>query len=485
MEQTRQIMDVIKNIIKSRLFIVTTLVIITLIATWLLINSVFLTPAQKPLTISTTGLGSSNLPSLSGKNLLHYNGLSFIKTDLSTGQSSNLSNIFIPGVTSVFWASDKGAVVTVDRLRPNTALDKYYQLNVANPYMYDYPNRDFPWFIDFSNNTITPIEEVSVGGRVFSYDEERKLLYFLSATPLGENDYADDVPIAIGKPLVAWSIADKKVVSQTPMPDSSIVNSITQCSDYEVCVTTINYSTNDSKILGLKDNTLKELYKSQNKILPTNNPALFAINDTSKSGYTSEDSENAHDNLVSDISFFDIKSNSLTKEKLSLKGSTDFVVLYKPDDINVYASFNDTEIKSLHQAPSAAGNLAVASTVSTTETGLFLLHPLSFSSDIAGAIAFGSSQSHVYYVGDGKLATIPPADGVESVVKSCTDKNAGSYFTYTKENSLYSLYIPFSDSYQKTISELNKCLFSNADRVYGYNFKVSGIDSATGKIITN
>lgn len=485
-ENPNPALETLKEIARNRLFRLLVIVGVILIALWLFISSIFLTPAQKPQTITDLGLSPNNYPSLSGKNLLYYNGLSFIKTDLSDGKSKSLSNVFLPGVTSVLWAGEDGAIVTVDQLKPYTSLDKYYQINMSDRYSHDYPNKDFPWYVDFSSNTVTPVEDISVSGRDFSYNSKDKLLYFLSSTPIGDNDYEDDTPIAIGKVLVVWSVTDKKVTEQISLFDNSEVRSLSQCDGYAVCIATLNHTNNESKLFGMNGNSINELYSTKNTLSQTNNPSLFAIIDTSKSGETSEDMENAQDKIVSEITLFNTRDKTITNPGLTLHGSTDLVVLYKQNDITVYANYADNELKSLYQSTSVAGNLAVSSSVSSVDkNGIFHLYPSSFSNDIAGAIAFASSKPTTYYIGDGKLAGTPPKNDADSLVGSCVSKQKGSSYNYLEKGNLFSIFLQFDQDYQKNVLSLNDCLFKDASKTYNYNFKVSGTDPSTGKIIIN
>lgn len=437
------------------------------------------------ITAEATNLNAkSNVPYLSGNYLYSYNGMDFVKTQLSdTSRKTVLaSGIKLPSIETAVWAGDDGVFLKFESSAYINSLP-YRQLLSEGRSFDEYSQPNF-WYLRFSDSSLHLVEAVSPDGSQTAYSTAKKTLYYIPNTD-GEEGGSSNASIS------AFSTASltKEIVSNDIGYAASQVRGLSTCTVRSAVVcANINDTPTHSLLKGFSASGDPETFLDiKGILLPTNDPEIMG-------GVRSEvDSgrEDASNTLT--LTLHNLSSGKATKTNTRLYSQNGVLSLYGNGDFYMLGS-SISDSKTSTQL--ILGGKNVLGQTRASSENLKLDQKTTFEHTVVNAISFGNDQSsmfadennQVYFTKNQspnyRLNSSSEKDA-KAAVEACT-KQLSFQSEYFSESRTFKVYIVDDKDFDSHIKAFSTCVDSSQGRnLYDYNFYFGGVSATSGRITTD
>lgn len=451
----------------------------------IVITILFNIPTSRPLQIRNIDLPGRSFARQDGKFLRYFNGLAFVKTNLQDTSSTIISKgMLLPSITQVYFVDDKGALVSFEGTRIYSSRLAKYNDSMHLDYFEKEAWSNLLWYVNFSTGDITPVEGNAPSTPQTVVGSNRTSIFYVAKQEQqNDSNYNDDDQESPRFSLFSLDTTTQQRTVLAALPEKTdAVLSVARCHDAGVCV--ISYANDSYNLLAYKDKKLISILTTKDTILPTNDLKKFVIvkgfvdyND--HGGDTPEDST-----VVSKATAYEY---DISTKKTSVLGAgvgeaSHVFPLVGTSSLSLYSVNNSSELSIYHQTPS----LLFLPTVSTTAVAILgekiPVEVRDYAYD-TGEMLLATKDNSVQYVGRGSIPP-KPAEPPTNLVNTCATQYK-SEAAYTAISSLYTLYIPYTDSFESTVDQLSKCLLRTPNSTFGYMFQVMGTDPDSGRIVTD
>lgn len=475
----------IKNKRRAAIIIAVAVVVIIIIAILLIVRPGQVTNPDYKL--YRTGFNATqNFTYINGSDLYAYNGAGFYKVDLNDSDSgvSVLNNgIRLPAPSHVYWANDKGAMLTFKESFYRTKVEDV--LRTKGQDIND-TTKAFAWYLDFATGNLKLVAAQPIDAASVSYSEASDGFYYM---PINSTEA---VFYSIAKDTN--SIAARNVL----LTDISYA---TQCqTDSQRFCLIARDATNPQtqKLFGI-DNSgkLNVILDSEGRLFPTNNPALYISSpqgNKTASDPRKDDGEQA-DFRNSPAYLEDISAKDKHSLSFDISGIGNLFTLFTPtntfyafdtsSDANAtseggklsyrFGSIDSSGNASSKQFPiqyadGSAYTGQVISIVPGTETMLL--------TDINGQQALFSQNAN-------SSVTAVAQQDVQNIIQECTTRSIQSS-QYFESSHMFRIYVIDDANFAPTIKAFSNCLAKSSKSAFvGYTYQFAGVSPENGRTTTD
>jgi hypothetical protein len=480
------ILDYLKNNPKQARVIKNVGVILLLLLLFSILANI---QTSRPFVLQKTPLNASTFATLQGDDLRYFNGLVFLKTNTTTQKTTVISKgLRLPTIESLYFLGDNGALAVFSGNFYATPLESY----IDNLHLNDIDSQTLSgilWYINFGNGSVQPVATHAPDRDAFYYNPSSKVAYYIAPELAGE-ETGEENPIVSKAQRVLYTIANP---SESPQAVAALPTAgeagryIQPCTSHTLCVITSGVDTKH-QLYTLDDNKFKKLLETNGFILPTGSTDMFV-----KAVITPGEARQIDDlSMTNDSTQFISYDISTSKERVldaPQKGVVGVFALAQNKAVSIIGNINSLSRITIHDASTFIGlSKTTLSTDTASQTILPNNHVLSspysvsYDLDAKQMLSLDNNESYIY-AGQHSIPT-KNQTSPSSIVETCVKRYNGSS-TYTEKAALYTLYIPYSDTFSSTTAGVADCLFKEPSNSYGYIFDIKGIDPVTGKIATS
>lgn len=448
--------------------------------------------------ISTELDDSLNYAYLSSEYLYFYNGNSFLKKSLETGEEQTLSSgQYLPAISSLNWVGEEGVLL-------NFSSGFYYSevesILRSKGKRINSGTKDLTWYLDFSTAKLSLVGNLEVTNNLSFYNKDEQKLYFISPQENLAEDNTDS-----GYQLNSYALQDGKTLIEAPSLQASGIKSLVECPDAirqsaSFCLISLNREDeSQEKLFSYSQNKLSEVYASKNVLKATSNPNYYiSIEDKDsidrkqttdqgdlegaglfgkgilinlKDGVNSESSLGVDLNSGGTAFYLSPENNFLLIDNLlsgkETKDGKPFV--YASGEINGQkSSFKKYKAKSVGQK---FDSLFIKSHGYSSNGDILM-------SDFEGKMTLISNNKNKV-----SLSSVEQSE-VSSSLNSCKKTSNISDIQYFDTSKQFKIFWEDNDNLQANIKVFGKCLDDSRINLYGYNIRYGVVDEDTGKIVS-
>lgn len=415
--------------------------------------------------------------------LYSFNGIGFMKTDITSGETKTLlSGLRVPTIGNIWWAGDEGALVTFSGSLYGTQV---YDRLIQDPSSLNYSVfSQYVWYIDFSAKTISLVSTIPLYQNIAYYNSRQHLFYYVTEA------YSEDDPVTNPDQQSEPDEEQKQIRTYTFNPKSatsslisidmplSFIGTVAPCDDTGFCLIGMSGDKKQS-IIQLKGGAYTTVYSNSDAqyIIPTNNQDVFYLaypTDTSTDGDYSDDPKPFR------LSYW---------EKSSGKVSDTNILTPTADTLSIMHGLESTEV--IYPEP---GTQVAQSSTSIIGLRSVITKTIDPKIEAGEVISYGTTNSALALVsnmnGDFSLLSLEPPklphDSEESIASSISAcLSQGSNILAVKnpqDSSNYLLSIPVStDDSTTSLDLLSDCLMKRPKQVFGITFTITESVSNTAR----
>lgn len=231
-----------------------------------------------------TGLNASrSFATLSGSKLFAYNGLAFFTID--TAQNNKLDILSRPGKLpapdNVYWADDKGALMTFKASFISTTVEAALQAKGLE--VNDETSR-YTWYFNFKDSSLNLAYPGPISSGLAVYSQADGGFYFTSddsaMLDLVTADNNQSVPVTYK--LYFYKLATKTLSTVNESLGVTTIEYMAECriGDQRLCLAARSIDNSKLGLYGVNTTgRVKKFFETGGRIIPTNQPNLFATTD--------------------------------------------------------------------------------------------------------------------------------------------------------------------------------------------------------------
>lgn len=478
-----EIIEYINNNPKFKRTFVTSVAVVILI---FVIFTLYTTPTSKPLGIKAINTPRSAFARLQGSYLYHFDGLSFLKTDVRSSQTKVLSRgDRWPMINSIYWAGDYGALVTISGGYTYSPAEKVVRELPIKSISNNALKGSYIWYVDFATGEISSVDSRRPENNSYYFDDASKTIYYVA------NDTTVDSKTGVAmsasgesyRILYGYDTASRSLKILNPVEGVRYVSSVSSCGEKSVCLIGRDASGQNSILRYSNTSKITNIYTTDNSITPTNDPTRFLI--TKATGDISDKTKIEGYIYSGPYSYelYNISTNKSELAGLSNKQSNYTIPLYSDNNMTIYSSVAGDSVSISHRTKSLLGLYMSTNQTSQDVSSSYMVNLDGYSTSPIG-FAASESTKDTYVVSSNLSIPKKPSTPPDVLVQKCTGLQ-GSNAEYTSINSLYTIYVPLKDDFSSTIDEISKCILKQPNDSFGYMFGVKGTDPQSGRIATD
>lgn len=442
--------------------------------------------------IQTTTLSQAeNFAVMSQNTLYAYNGLAFYSQNVESGEIKVLSTgQKLPAPKRVYWAGDKGALITFDHSFLATSIYAKLQSEGLNPTEH---GANTLWYMDFSTGELTLVEKTLPEEGLVTYQSQHDGFYYIINS--AESDQ-EQLPYS---PELRFFKIDTRSTAKIATIHLDAISNIQSCDPAK--------TTSDICIIGNMKNTdglqriysinqfgsMAELYNPNGRIFTTNIGGKYIVAplaEADKKTTTTDEVETDYAKTPAklyDTSTkresalgFDIETNNVSAHFVD---ASSFFVFGASDSNNVFQSYYSGVIDE-------SGKASTKSLRLKDETGTpFQQTIIGTKTSGPGSIALTllDDGSNAFFIPTDDQVKVSPADmdTAESTVKNCSEQSGGTY-EFFEDDNLFKIYLPENSTLSASIENISDCLVeSEGGIVASFNFYISTTSPVNGRITSD
>jgi hypothetical protein len=458
--------------------------------------------SPRDYSLSPTSLSRDSHSLLKDNTLYSYNGLSFLKKDISTGDTTTLATGEDFGtIENLQWVGDRGVLLSIAGGYGPGIVSKAIEREGIE--LLDTPIDSLWWYYDFKNKSLNQLEQPPDIGTYITTGPDTSRVFYLSTAGSSYEMYGQTANI------VSYNLDTKETKDYYIPDDTSFVRYTGDCPGAELCVVLRKSGEQTTtSLLTFSNGEPEELVSTNGVISFTNRPGTVVVTEQrfdssiateETEGYT----EQEVDYGVMDAYFYNTESKERQTTGFEVS-SDDFYTFLdgQPGQHGTYFvavgsaltqdntitefSEADTSVASVRGAYSLLGRVATtSSTIELPENAESLFFPSVV--DRFNRLVNDIDATNYYLTEeDNPQLVTRDQDAADIVVEECSSDNDISY-EYANEIYEYRILAPYREdgTLPSQITEFSDCVASKSDAglFIGYSFNFSFTDTESGRIV--
>lgn len=432
---------------------------------------------------------SENFSYLDGSKILAYNGLAFYQIDLS--QDNKISTLSdgqkLPTPEKVFWASDKGALMTFKSSFTYTLVeDELAKLGKK----LDSVSRNYVWYYDFASGKLSLVSEDPLRAKLAAFSKKENGFYLTVEQSKGD----------FTKMPVLFYDLNKTVTVTDSIGYGEALNMFICPSDVggNVCVTSRNEESVGKQIVQRIDRNgqKKTVYETEGQIFESSNPNYLLASKV-------EAKEREEDPVEGDVfqgnaTLVNLATNEETDLDFQTTGSS--LIGNIPDDGSFYVidtTLASTKLNKKDGSATYTSGTINDKSVKFGSNTLLSADSTTWEGGVINLFSYGDSGRTLVADFDGSSVVVSPDQGinpipivgtedVKKLVGNCVKTAGLSDFQYFEDSSTFRLLLVESPTWHQQLNGFTDCVNSPSSKaMYGFNYQISLRDSSNGRLISD
>lgn len=437
---------------------------------------VLLNPKYKDFSAHETAFSDTSFAELVEEDIYSYNQIAFTKTNIASGETKVLnSGSRLPGVDTLFWGSDTGAIITFSE----TGLTKSILTDelAARGLEVDDRTIEFVWYFDFKASKLSLVSEQPLLSDTVHFSPQENAFYLnVQRTRIANEEF---LPPTILK--FTPDTGNKETVKT--LEAGEIVTTIDHCYD---STTTCYIANKDLKtaIVRVNDNTPVVLTKEYELIQPTHDPSVFIGYIQSEANGTDTADETVG---TSELILINLLDKSEEAVPITVTTGSQPVVNMSDGSFFVFTSSLESDSQTYHKIGKRliGGYTAIEDELTGVDEQIA---PVRTSYGKDGASLVQDVEGGIYLITPRDSAVKLAKENQQSlqdIYRNCIDDSV-SVFEHYPDSKRVQVGIVFDQNFVVNQKKLADCIATtNPEVMIGQDFTIIGTNPLTGRYATN